>query len=104
MIHKKTTCPYCGVGCGLSVELQSEALHALKGDPQHPANQGRLCVKGSALAQTLETHGRLVRPRVDGKELDWDSALDRVSDSLRRTIKAHGARVGGVLPVGSAAE
>ncbi|MGK0382904.1 MAG: assimilatory nitrate reductase catalytic subunit, partial [Flavobacteriales bacterium] len=52
-----TTCPYCGVGCGVDVTLIADAkadkkLTDLKGSSDHPANFGRLCVKGSKLLET----------------------------------------------------
>ncbi|HCL23480.1 MAG TPA: hypothetical protein DHW46_07605, partial [Halomonas sp.] len=49
----RTTCPYCGVGCGVTATLESGQLIAVEGDREHPANYGRLCVKGTALHETL---------------------------------------------------
>ena len=48
----RTTCPYCGVGCGLILDDQDGRIE-VNGDPDHPANRGRLCVKGAALGETL---------------------------------------------------
>ncbi|HAD30477.1 MAG TPA: hypothetical protein DCE77_02755, partial [Methylophaga sp.] len=48
----QTTCPYCGVGCGVLAAPQTDGTVAIKGDPSHPANLGRLCSKGSALGET----------------------------------------------------
>ncbi|ATJ83646.1 nitrate reductase [Halomonas beimenensis] len=85
MHQARTTCPYCGVGCGVRADIEDGRLHGVEGDGDHPANYGRLCVKGSALAETLGSHGRLTRPRVDGVEVDWDTALDAVAERLQAT-------------------
>ena len=86
----KSTCPYCGVGCGLLVEQDGAGEWLIKGDPDHPSNQGRLCSKGTALNETLDLDGRLLKPMVDGKAVDWDSALDRVAARFREVIDRHG--------------
>src|SRR5690554_1354303 len=62
MRHISTTCPYCGVGCGVRATLADGQLTAVAGDADHPVNYGRLCVKGSALHETLGEQGRLMRP------------------------------------------
>ena len=49
----RTTCPYCGVGCGVLATPDGAGGAAIAGDPEHPANFGRLCSKGSALGETL---------------------------------------------------
>ena len=61
----RTTCPYCGVGCGVLATRTATGLTAT-GDPDHPANRGRLCSKGSALAETVGLEGRLLALRVYG--------------------------------------
>jgi assimilatory nitrate reductase catalytic subunit len=88
----RTTCAYCGVGCGVTVTATSGATEGLvvSGDPAHPANAGRLCSKGSALADTLGTAGRLLRPRVNGRDTDWNEALDTVAARFLETIATHG--------------
>jgi assimilatory nitrate reductase catalytic subunit len=85
----KTTCPYCGVGCGVKVTLESQGP-VVSGDTAHPANYGRLCSKGSALAETLNLDGRLLKPRIKGAEVTWDTALDHVAQGFKRIIDAHG--------------
>ncbi len=82
----RSTCPYCGVGCGVLVRNQAE----VKGDPDHPANFGRLCSKGSALGETLALDGRLLAPEIDGQVTDWDTALSEVAKRFAATIAAHG--------------
>jgi assimilatory nitrate reductase catalytic subunit len=63
----RTTCPYCGVGCGVLASVNDKGVISVKGDPEHPANFGKLCSKGSALAQTLGTERRLIQPYYQNK-------------------------------------
>ncbi len=86
----KTTCPYCGVGCGVLATPQADGSVAIAGDPQHPANFGRLCSKGSALGETLGLEGRLLYPEIGGERASWDAALGLVADTFSRTIAEHG--------------
>ncbi len=86
MTGVRTTCCYCGVGCGVVVAGDG----SVRGDPAHPANHGRLCSKGAALGQTLDDADRLLHPEIDGARADWDTALDLVAGEFRRTIAAHG--------------
>ena len=88
----KTTCPYCGVGCGVLATVVDAERHQLsiKGDPEHPANFGRLCSKGSQLADTVSLENRLLYPEVDGQVCDWDTALDTVAKGFSQVIKQHG--------------
>ncbi|MGR3519491.1 MAG: molybdopterin-dependent oxidoreductase [Roseovarius sp.] len=86
----RSTCPYCGVGCG--VLLRADGLGGLEvqGDAAHPANLGRLCSKGSALAETVGLDHRLLAPRVGGEDTSWDAALDLVAARYSDTIARHG--------------
>ena len=86
----KTTCPYCGVGCGILARPNADGTVEIKGDPDHPANFGRLCSKGSALGETVGLEGRLLYPEVDGMKADWNSALDHVANTFTQTIRDHG--------------
>jgi assimilatory nitrate reductase catalytic subunit len=87
----KTTCPYCGVGCGLLVTPGADGeAAAVAGDPEHPANLGRLCSKGAALGETLATDGRLLHPHIAGERVSWDTALDHVAGGFARVIAEHG--------------
>ncbi|HXR51699.1 MAG TPA: molybdopterin-dependent oxidoreductase, partial [Steroidobacteraceae bacterium] len=86
----RTTCPYCGVGCGVLAQQDANASWQVRGDPDHPANRGRLCSKGTALAATLGEDGRLLQPQVHGQDVGWDAALDAVASGLRRCIEDHG--------------
>ncbi|HYM02668.1 MAG TPA: molybdopterin-dependent oxidoreductase [Stellaceae bacterium] len=82
----RTTCPYCGVGCGVVVRPDG----GIVGDPDHPANRGRLCSKGGALAETLAPAGRLTHPEIDGCRASWGEALDLIADTFTRTIREYG--------------
>ena len=75
----RTTCPYCGVGCGIIASRNADRGSTVAGDPEHPANRGRLCSKGAALAETLALDDRLLQPLVDGAPVSWDTALDVVA-------------------------
>ncbi|WP_149141085.1 nitrate reductase [Gemmobacter caeruleus] len=86
----RTTCPYCGVGCGVRVAPAPGGGFAVRGDADHPANQGRLCSKGTALAETLSDAGRLLAPRIHGQDADWDSALNLIARRFAETIATHG--------------
>lgn len=86
----RTTCPYCGVGCGVIATPDGRGGVSVAGDPDHPANRGRLCVKGAALAETLATEGRLLAPRIGGAEASWDAALDLIARRFSETIAGHG--------------
>ncbi|MBB3212174.1 assimilatory nitrate reductase catalytic subunit [Herbaspirillum sp. Sphag1AN] len=96
-----STCPYCGVGCGVRVSVDTQRstteqpVVIVRGDPDHPANRGRLCVKGSALGETVDLQGRLLHPQqrqADGslQQISWDQAIDQVAGGLRRIIDTHG--------------
>lgn len=86
----KTTCPYCGVGCGVIARVEEDGKVSIKGDPEHPANFGRLCSKGSALGETLDLDGRALYPEIHGKRASWDEALDLVAQRFQQTIAEHG--------------
>src|ERR1700680_4578479 len=91
----RTTCPYCGVGCGVLAQPDDGGGAAIAGDPTHPANLGRLCSKGSALGETVGLEGRLLHPmlrRSDGMlaRSSWAEALDQVAGGLRAIIERDG--------------
>lgn len=90
MTETRTTCPYCGVGCGIRAALTAERTVEIRGDPDHPANHGRLCSKGTHLGETVGLEGRLLYPEIGGTRVDWDSALQTVADRFQRTIAEHG--------------
>jgi assimilatory nitrate reductase catalytic subunit len=86
----RSACPYCGVGCGVLLRPDGQGGLAVRGDPDHPANRGRLCSKGAALGQTVGLDGRLLTPRINGQDTGWDTALDHVAERFSRTIAEHG--------------
>ncbi|MBL8268255.1 nitrate reductase [Steroidobacter sp.] len=87
----RTTCPYCGVGCGVLARPDATTgTVSIAGDPAHPANRGRLCSKGSALGQTLGTDGRLLYPQIDGQRVSMETALNHVAAGFRRIVDQHG--------------
>ena len=95
----RSTCPYCGVGCGVIVQTDGARITDVRGDPEHPANFGRLCTKGSTLALTAAPHLRGMRAQqpmrraARGAALQavaWDNALDEVADRFAATVLRHG--------------
>ncbi|CDS54361.1 Assimilatory nitrate reductase large subunit [Polaromonas sp. CG9_12] len=100
MTETRSTCPYCGVGCGVIIESQGPEITGVRGDPEHPANFGRLCTKGSTLHLTASSavtrQTRLLYPmrrehRGEApKRVSWDSALDFASESFAQIIREHG--------------
>lgn len=86
----RTTCPYCGVGCGVLAAPDGRGGAEIAGDPEHPANFGRLCSKGSALGETLSLDDRLLFPVLDGARVTWEGALGAVAGGLRRVAETHG--------------
>src|SRR5690348_14265673 len=85
----RTTCPYCGVGCGV-LATHRDGVLSVSGDPDHPANRGRLCVKGTALGETVGLTDRLLEPRIHGAVVSWQRALDAVAGGFAATIAQHG--------------
>ncbi len=100
MRETKSTCPYCGVGCGVIIESAGDQITGVRGDPDHPANFGRLCTKGSTLALTASAavtrQTRLLQPmrrehrHGEAKPVTWDHALGFAAESFAQIIKEHG--------------
>ena len=100
MLETKSTCPYCGVGCGVIIESRGDQITGVRGDPLHPANFGRLCSKGSNLhltataAVTMQT--RLLHPmqrasrETAPQRISWDAALDSTAQKFAQVIADHG--------------
>jgi assimilatory nitrate reductase catalytic subunit len=101
-MHKETksTCPYCGVGCGVIIESRRDQITGVRGDPDHPANFGRLCSKGSTLhltaAPEVTLQQRLLQPMqrlTRGEALqrvDWDRAIDLTATRFADIVREHG--------------
>ena len=100
MSQTRSTCPYCGVGCGVIIESEGGQIIGVRGDPQHPANFGKLCTKGSTLHLTatpaITRQTRLLQPMQRLRRghapvaLGWDAALDRVAGEFGRIVREHG--------------
>lgn len=86
----RTTCPYCGVGCGILARRDADGTVLVSGDPDHPANFGRLCSKGAALGETVDLDGRLLYPEIQGERASWDKALALVASKFSAAIAEHG--------------
>jgi assimilatory nitrate reductase catalytic subunit len=86
----RTTCPYCGVGCGLRGQATPERGLRITPDADHPANQGRICSKGAALGETVGLQSRLLSPSIGGRNVSWQRAISHVAQGFRRTIEKHG--------------
>ncbi len=86
----RTTCAYCGVGCGITATATGPRAVIIRGDADHPANAGRLCSKGTHLGETVGLEGRLLHPMIGQARATWDAALDMVAGRLRDTIARHG--------------
>ncbi|HSV61289.1 MAG TPA: molybdopterin-dependent oxidoreductase, partial [Variovorax sp.] len=100
MNETRSTCPYCGVGCGVIIESDGAQITDVRGDPEHPANFGRLCTKGSTLHLTataeITRQTRLLQPMLRNERnaapqaITWDQALDTAADKFANIIHAHG--------------
>jgi assimilatory nitrate reductase catalytic subunit len=91
----RTTCPYCGVGCGVLATPDNSGGAAISGDPEHPANFGRLCSKGSALGETLGLENRLLYPMIrcskgTMEQVAWTDALDHVAHRFKHIVARDG--------------
>ena len=100
MTETRSTCPYCGVGCGVLIASDGTQITGVRGDPEHPANFGRLCTKGATLALTAAPHvarqTRLLQPlrrlqrQGPAQALGWDAALQWACDRIAHTLRTHG--------------
>ena len=99
MAETKSTCCYCGVGCGVVIEHEADRITGVKGDPDHPANFGRLCTKGATLhlSAAPETQAaRALYPELRAsrdeprQRVSWDTALDTAAERFAAIIKEHG--------------
>jgi assimilatory nitrate reductase catalytic subunit len=90
-----TTCPYCGVGCGVLATPDGNGGAAISGDPSHPASFGRLCSKGSALGETVGLEDRLLYPMIrcskgTMERLAWTDALDHIAHRFAHIVARDG--------------
>jgi assimilatory nitrate reductase catalytic subunit len=88
----RSTCPYCGVGCGVTAS-ENNGVTTVVGDALHPANVGSLCSKGSSLGETLLDslkRDRITSPSINGDDVTWECALQTTADSINLSIQEHG--------------
>ncbi|APG61569.1 nitrate reductase [Sphingorhabdus lutea] len=103
MSNIKTTCPYCGVGCGINAVITGDRKVEIKGDDAHPANFGRLCSKGTHVGETVGMDGRLLHPKLrqnngqnnfdkqdDWQDIGWDAALCLMGEKFGQAIEKYG--------------
>ncbi|HWT70746.1 MAG TPA: molybdopterin-dependent oxidoreductase, partial [Oxalicibacterium sp.] len=100
LTETRATCCYCGVGCGVIVQTDGQQIVGVRGDPDHPANFGRLCTKGSTLhlstRPALQQQARALYPEMrfvrglDRERASWDAALDFLANRFAETIADHG--------------
>ncbi|CAN7492041.1 molybdopterin-dependent oxidoreductase [Variovorax paradoxus] len=105
MEETRSTCPYCGVGCGVIIESDGAQITGVRGDPDHPANFGRLCTKGSTLhltaTATVTRQTRLLQPMrraergATPEAIGWNGALDMAVDKFAQVIRDHGPDAAG---------
>ena len=92
----RSTCCYCGVGCGVIIEHDRDRITGVRGDPEHPANFGRLCTKGSTLHLSARQETRALHPELRAtRELprtrvSWDTALEHAAERFAAIIREHG--------------
>lgn len=95
----QTTCPYCGVGCGMEIKPKKNTNSAgnlesfevkVIGQNDHPANFGRLCVKGSTAGETVNSEDRMLHPQINGAVVDWETALTDVAENFQSIVNEHG--------------
>ncbi len=93
---QRSTCCYCGTGCGLLVRSRDGVVSQVRGDPDHPVNQGRLCAKGALLGDVVRTSDRLLHPLVRDRRgahtrvTSWDEAVHRIATTIRRAVDEDG--------------
>ncbi|HZP92782.1 MAG TPA: molybdopterin-dependent oxidoreductase [Burkholderiales bacterium] len=95
-VETRTTCPYCGVGCGVIIETRDGCIAGVRGDPDHPANFGRLCSKGATLHLTAQPQARALHPELRSsraaapRRASWDEAIRFAAGKFARLIREHG--------------
>ncbi len=96
MKETRSTCCYCGVGCGVIIQSEGERITGVRGDPDHPANYGKLCTKGSTLHLSARLEGRALVPEMRTERdqirqvVGWDAALDHTAERFAEAIRTHG--------------
>lgn len=100
----RTTCGYCSVGCGMYIGVKDDRAVSVRGDPEHPVNQGVLCPKGLSEHHQISVKGRALHPRLrmNGKlkKIPWDVALDTVVGKFLAIQRRYGSQALAVLSTG----
>lgn len=86
----QSTCAYCGVGCGVDITVENGEAKSLVGTTEHPANFGKLCVKGTNLLATTDLTNRLLTPQIANANVSWQEATQQVADKFKQIINEHG--------------
>jgi formate dehydrogenase major subunit len=87
----QSICPYCAVGCGQKVYVKDEQVTQIEGDPDSPISRGRLCPKGAASEQLVNSSTRQHKVKYRAPyatawtELDLDEATEMVVDRVLKT-------------------
>ena len=96
-----TTCPFCGTGCGMLLEVMNGRLAGVLPCKTNSINEGKLCIKGWAAHEFVESPDRLKKPllRKDGRleEVEWDEALSFIAARLKAITGEHGPDSFGAL-------
>jgi len=91
-----TTCPYCGVGCGLNLVVSDGKLVGVEPYKRSPINEGKLCPKGMTCWEHVQSPDRLTKPKIkkNGKFVDasWDEAIDLIVKKFTEIYKQHGPK------------
>jgi predicted molibdopterin-dependent oxidoreductase YjgC len=99
-----TTCPYCGVGCGLFLQVLDGKIFGTIPAKTVPTNEGSLCIKGWNVHEFIQHKDRLTKPLIrqggSFQETTWDSAINEVTTQLKRLKESYGSE--SVAFVGSA--
>jgi anaerobic selenocysteine-containing dehydrogenase len=89
-----TVCGLCHTNCGMKISVKNGRIDKIRGDPDHPANSGALCIKGSATKELVYSPGRLRHPlrktRGGFKQISWEEALDRIACKLSEIKDQYG--------------
>ncbi|NKJ43990.1 bifunctional nitrate reductase/sulfite reductase flavoprotein subunit alpha [Novosphingobium sp. SG720] len=95
VVQVRSACPYCGVGCGVVMDVAANTVVRMRGDKAHPANRGRLCTKGQTAHVPLTAPGRAEQAQLRGADgalapVPLDTAIAAVADGLNTIIARDG--------------
>ena len=96
----KTTCGYCSVGCGMVMGVKGGEIVSVRGDEEHPVNEGSLCPKGLSEHLPLKSPNRAHTPLWRGEPISWDRAYEEMVGRVRRVQGQYGKEGFAVLSTG----